>query len=145
MTDRPRAIFILVCIFLLGGIAGASVSYFLLKSSMNSRAPGFVGNAPPVRGPGRMQMGEWLQLTPEQEARFREIMAESRRKLGELQKEQMPKIEAIRTETNRKLLEILNQEQREKFQSFLKEWESRRGRMPGGRQFNMPPTPPPSR
>jgi len=143
VTDRPRALIILIAVFLLGGIAGGAASYFWLKNYLDSRAPAFSRNVPQPRGQGRQMMSELLQLTPEQEARYREIMEESRRKFGELQKEQMPKINAIRIETNRKFSEILNDEQRKKFESFVKEWEGRRERMPRGRQPDLPPPPPP--
>lgn len=142
MTDRPRALIILVAVFLLGGIVGVAASYFLLKDSATARVQPFVGNMPQMRGPGRPKVSELLELTPEQEVRFREIMEESRRKLAELQKEQLPKIEAIRKETNRKISEILNEDQRKKFESFTKEWESRRERMEKGKMPNFPPPPP---
>jgi Spy/CpxP family protein refolding chaperone len=80
-------------------------------------------------------MADLLQLTPEQQTRFRQIMAESRKQLFQLQHEQSPKIQAIRNETNRKLIAILNQEQQKRFESFLKEMESWRRRGPGGPQF----------
>jgi DNA anti-recombination protein RmuC len=142
VTDRPRALIILVAVFLLGGIVGASGAYFWLKNSANHREPAFVRDGPQVRGQGRQRLPELLQLTSEQEARFREIMTESRKRLGEVQKEQRPKIDAIRDETNRKFLEILNDEQRKKFEKFLKQAQERMERMPRGRQ-NEPVPPPP--
>ncbi len=132
MTDRPRALIILVAVFLLGCITGAGGSYFWLKKSTIPAMPQ-MGNAPSGHGQGRQRMPELFQLSPEQEARFREIMAESRRKLAELQNEQRPKIESIRSETDRKLHDILNEEQRKKFDSYLKEMQNRRGREPRGR------------
>ena len=84
-------------------------------------------------------MVDLLQLTSEQEGRFREIMSESRKQLEQLRADEAPKIEAIRAETNRKLKAILNQEQQNKFESFIKEMEGRRRRGgPGGRQFGPP-------
>jgi Spy/CpxP family protein refolding chaperone len=105
---------------------------------------------------GGRRISEFLKLTPEQDARFREIMAESFRELGklrtkqepifrqldQLRQEQEPQLEAIRTETNRKLMTILNEEQKKKFSEFLKETENWRGHPPhGGR--GMEPSPPP--
>jgi Spy/CpxP family protein refolding chaperone len=97
-------------------------------------------------------MADLLQLTPEQESRFREIMSESRKQLDHLRLEEAPKLEAlraeeaprldaIRAETNRKLKAILNQEQQNKFESSLKEMENRTRRGPGGRQFGPPMRP----
>jgi Spy/CpxP family protein refolding chaperone len=141
VTDRPRALIILVAVFLLGGVVGGSGSYFWFKNSAKSREPSFVRDGPQGRGQGRQRLPELLQLTSEQEARFKEVMAESRRRLGELQNEQRPKIDAIRDETNRKFLEILNDEQRKKFESFLKQMPDRRERSPRGREPEMPPPP----
>ena len=92
-------------------------------------------------------MVDFLQLTSEQENRFREIIAESRKQLDQLRADEAPKIGAIRAETNRKLKAILNQEQQNKFESFIKEMESRRRRGQGGRQFGAPmrPMQPPDR
>jgi len=92
-------------------------------------------NGPPGPGQERRRTTDFLQLTPEQQTRFREIMAESRKQLFQLQHEQSPKIQAIRNETNRKLIAILNQDQQKKFESFLKEMENWRRRGPGGTQF----------
>jgi Spy/CpxP family protein refolding chaperone len=93
-----------------------------------------------------------LQLTPEQDARFKEIMMESWKEMEQLRKqgeplwkqldamrlEQSPKLDAIRTATNRRVTEILNPEQRRKFEEFLKEADLRR-RPPRGREFGPPP------
>ena len=139
MTDRPRALVIIIAVFILGSLAGAIGSYFWLKKSVSYPAP-MMRNIPQGRGSGRSRMSEMFGLTPEQEARFREIMAESRRKLSELQREQAPKLEAIRTETNREFAKILNEEQRKKFEAFLSESQNRRDRMPRGRDTG--PSPP---
>jgi len=94
-----------------------------------------------------------LQLTSEHDARFKEIMMESWKQMEELRKEaepirkqmnalmdeQGPKLDAIRTETNRRFSAILNPEQREKFDAFLKEAESMGRRPPRGRDFGPPP------
>jgi len=132
VTDRPRALIILLAVFLLGCIAGAAGFHFW-PTKLPSPVVPEMRNASPGHGQGRQRMPELFQLSPEQEARFREIMAESRRKLAELQNEQRPKIEAIRAETDRKLHDILNEEQRKKFDSYLKEMQNRRGREPRGR------------
>ncbi len=133
MTDRPRALIILVAIFLLGCVIGAAGTYFWQGKS-TIRAVPQMRNAPSGHGQGRQRMPELFQLSPEQEARFREIMAESRRKLADLQNEQRPKIEAIRSETDRKLHDILNEQQRKQFDSYLKGMQNRGERDPRGRK-----------
>jgi Spy/CpxP family protein refolding chaperone len=155
MTDRPRALAVLIAVFLVGGISGAAGSYYWLKQDTAIQSHHREEGPPGVQG--RRRLPELLQLTPEQDARFREIMVESRKQLEQLWKrqeplqkqldglrnEQFPKVEAIRAETNRKFLAILNPEQQKQFNAFLKEREGMRDRMPRGRGFETPPRPEP--
>jgi hypothetical protein len=138
MTDRPRALAVLIAVFLAGCIVGAGGYYFWLKKTA---APAFQGREidRPPRGPERQRRPDFLQLTPEQQKRFGEIMAESRKQLDALRNEQAPKFDAIRSETNGKLRAILNEEQKKKFEAFLKEMESRREREPRRRGPEPPP------
>ena len=133
MTDRPRALAVLIAVFLLGCILGSAGSYFWLRRPL--ALPIRNGENGPRPMPERQRLSDLLQLSPDQEARYREIMAESRKELNALRIEQTPKIETIRSETNSKFLAILNQEQQEKFAAFLKEMENRRTRAPRTRGF----------
>jgi len=148
VTDRPRALAVLIAVLLVGCIIGSAGSFIWTKrpfgpfnqdrgyAESRNRPPGPGGPGP---GQGRRRLTELLQLTPDQEKQFREIMAKSRKQLSDLQVEQMPKIEAIRIDTNRRLTAILNPEQRKKFETFVQEMESRRIRIP--RQFDAPMRP----
>jgi len=134
VTDRPRALAVLISVFLVGCILGTVGSFVWMKRPFGPFNQE-IRNGPPGPGQERRRMADLLQLTPEQQTRFREIMAESRKQLFQLQLEQSPKIQSIRNETNRKLVAILNEEQQKRFESFLKEMESLRRRGPGGPQF----------
>lgn len=141
MTDRPRALAVLIAVFLLGCILGSAGSYLWLRNPVGPPTRAIRNLPPGPGGPGGHQrFSELLQLTPEQESRFREIMAESRRQLDALRTEQVPKLEAIRAETNRKLMSVLNEEQKKKFAAFLKEMGDRGERRPprGGRGMEPP-------
>lgn len=138
MSDRPRALALLIAVFLLGCIIGAAGSYFWTRKLMPPPFP-MSRDMNPQRIQGRPRLPELLKLTPDQEARRKEIMAESRRQLDALRANQIAQIEAIRMETNKKLSAILNEEQRKKFSAFLKEIEDRRMRSPRGRGFGPPP------
>ncbi len=129
MTDRPRALAVLIAVFVLGCVLGSAGSYMWLRHSEPPSARN-MRSFPAGSGPGRQRLPELLQMTPEQENQFREIMAESRKKLESLRTEQEPKIEAIRAETNRELLSVLNPDQQKKFDGFLKEMEQFRRRPP---------------
>jgi Spy/CpxP family protein refolding chaperone len=137
VTDRPRALAVLVAVLLVGCIAGAAGSYYYLKQDVETRRSRREEGPPFPQG--RQRLPELLQLTPEQDARFREIMMGSRKQLEALRAEQIPKIDAIRAETNRQFSDILNPEQQKKFEAFLREWETIRRHPPRNRDFEPPP------
>lgn len=143
MKDRPRAIAVLVAVFLAGCILGSAGSYSWMRWQQEPRSE------QPADGSSsrRQQQERWhlptlLQLTPEQHARYSEIMAESRRELEGLRSEQAPKIREIIVKTNRRISEILTEEQRKKFDDFIREIEYSRKRTPGRRGgADRPPRP----
>ncbi len=127
MKDRPRALAVLVVVFLVGCIAGASALFLWSGKPQQSPTPSRERRSgSSIRIQERQRLPNFLELTREQEAQFREIMAESWKQLDALRIEQAPKIEAIRSETNRKLLAILTPEQQQKFSAFLEEMNKRR-------------------
>lgn len=147
MTDRPRALAILIGVFLFGCIAGAASSYVWMRNRPSDEVRA-VRNFPGGFSRGRQRMPD-LKLTPEQESKFRDIMSESRNQLGPLWEEeerfrkiQIPKIEAIRAETNRKMMSVLDDNQKKMFSDFLNEMEKMRMRMPHGGRGSMGPPPP---
>ena len=153
MKDRPRALAVLIAVFLLGCLAGSAGSYFWLKKStdlgVSRRPPDFRNGAiknDRMPRPEPPNFKEILQLTPEQQAQFQKIIGESRIKMAEFRKqtdafhfEQDAKIKAVISEMNLKLGLILNEEQKKKFASWQKEFENTRRRPPRGR--NLPPPP----
>ena len=124
MSDRMRALTVLVAVFLLGCLVG--VAGFFVGGNKVVVAGGPRGEA---YGRGPQRLAERLQMSPDQEVRFREIMAESRKQLEAVRAESAPKAAAIRADMNNKLLAILNDDQKKKFDEFLKEMESRREHM----------------
>jgi Spy/CpxP family protein refolding chaperone len=154
VTDRPRALAVLIAVFLVGAIAGAAGSYYWLKPNTEVQTHRRQDGPQGVQGRQRwMELLHALQLTPEQDARFKEIMMDSWKQMEPLRKqgeplrkqmdairvEQMRQIEAIRADTNRKISAILNPEQKKQFEAFLKEAEDMGRRMPRGREFEPPP------
>ncbi len=127
MSDRSRALAVLVAVFLLGCVVGAGgFSIWSARSSLADRS-GRVG--PLARRDPQKKLAEVLKLTAEQEVKFREIMAESRQQIEAVRKENAPKMEAIRSEMDKKLMAILNDDQKSKFEAFRKEMEQRRESM----------------
>lgn len=68
-------------------------------------------------------------------------MDESRRKFGPAWSESAEKFRKIRAEMDAKILAILDEEQRKRFQAFLKEMEARRPRPGDPRRFPMEGSP----
>jgi hypothetical protein len=127
MKDRPRALAVLVAIFLIGIILGTAGSYFWFKPSAavdkppdNRRSP-----SPKMQARPRFPFDE-LNLTSEQVEQFREIGKDTGEKFEALGKEQW-KYEAelaekrnrIWEENNNKIRSILNEEQKVVFDDFL--------------------------
>jgi len=135
VRDRPRALAVLLAVFLAGCLVGGAGSFVWLR-----KAAATAGSRPAGRGQERQKLKEVLQLSPEQEAQFTAILNESRKRLAEVQREHEPKIESIRNETNSKLNAILNPEQQRKFAEFRREMRSRR-RPPGAREGAGPQPP----
>jgi hypothetical protein len=156
MNDRPRALTVLVSIFLAGCIIGA-LGFFLWAR----RTPDFprvqggretfdMARRSGGGGPGGQWLPQILQLTPDQNRRYMQGMEEFRNQLNalrieqektsryqqlmdelrRLRTEQESKIKAIESDTNHKISEILNEEQKKKFAEWLKEFEDRRNRGP---------------
>jgi Spy/CpxP family protein refolding chaperone len=163
VTNRPRALAVLVAVFLVGSIAGASGSYYWLKKNPDSHSRRRDEGSPGAQGRQRwLQLLHSLRLTSEQDTQFKEIMAESRKQVEPLWKQQEPllkqmeplrrqmdamrdsqfaQLDVIRNETNRKISAILNPEQKKLFDAFLKEAENMRRHPPRGREFGPPPPP----
>ena len=147
VTDRPRALAVLITVFLLGCIIGSAGFYYWFSKSPEIPVAGRENGRPKTPERQRMPgLTELLQLTPDQEQRYKEIMSEAWKQheslrteqeemWGALRAKQAPQIKEIWAETNRKFSAILDEEQREKFDAFLKEMETMRKRPLRGRGF----------
>ncbi len=95
------------------------------------------------------RMSRKLQLNPEQRLEVRAIFEQRGEKLRELRSTVHPQFQAIRKETQERILAILNPEQKELFKKFLekkKRWREKRRK--SGEKYgrwlrkNKPPAPP---
>ena len=127
MSSRVRALSVLIAVFLLGLVIGSGSVYLWLEKHPGS------GPIPDRMGGRHHRLAEFLQLSPEQEVRLREIMDESRRKFAPAWTESAEKFREIRAEMDAKIFAILNEDQKKRFHTFLKDMELRRPR-PGDRR-----------
>ena len=139
MRDRPRALAVLVAIFLIGILIGAAGSYLWLKSSADSSR--FSDNRrptpPPPDKPESPKFPE-LNLTPDQEQKFREIGMETRGKMNAFIEEQRAALDKQRDsifwENVSKARAILDEEQKGMYNDWvekMREWWKRSPRPKG--------------
>jgi periplasmic protein CpxP/Spy len=146
MNNRVRALIVLIAVFLLGCLAGAGILHTWEQRVQPDR---------PVPMPMRSQQGrrggltEVLGLTQQQQTQLKQIFDDWRRQNDSVRAELEPhfeairiKFDAIRIENNAKITAILNEEQKKKFEQFLKEQDVSRD-TPRRRGGFAGPTPPP--
>jgi len=147
MNDRLRALAVIIAVFLVGCALGATGSYYWVSridANTQSLQPPLPPQAksPMMRDPGGRRIADILQLTSEQDSRFKEIMADSRKQIEAIRSEELPKLQAAQADLNRRISELLTEEQRKKFDDYMNSsWPDRRG---GGRRNSNNSPPPPS-
>lgn len=133
--DRPRALAVLVAVFLIGILLGVAGSHFWLKSStdmsrsLNRKSP-LPSNGQPLEIPE-------FHLTSEQEQKLRKIWKETGEKLRALMEEQSElmaegekKKENIWVENDRRVRAELNEEQKAIFDPWIEKFRNWRARSP---------------
>jgi Spy/CpxP family protein refolding chaperone len=104
-----------------------------------------------VRGPGRRGgLTEVLGLTPQQQTQLKQIYDEWRRQNDAIRVEMEPKFEEIRHKfdearagINAKIAAMLNEEQKKKFEQFLKEHDASKDALRRKNGFDGPKPPAP--
>jgi hypothetical protein len=147
MNSRIRALAVLIAVFLIGTSAGIIGYRFYVNKTqaVSSAAP------PKTDRSQRPHMQDLLSMSPEQKTKFAEIWKEFRPQFEALRAEQEkkfdtvradfdPRYEELRAEVNRRIMSILDNEQKEKFEALQKEMNSKRGR----RRPDHPGPPPPN-
>ncbi len=126
MKSRLAVILLGILIFILGGIAGA-VSHFFYQEHI--KAPFFKAarQSPDIVG----GMARELQLDAAQTESLRKIFDQSRKRFMDLSQQFWPQYETIRIETERQIKNILREDQKVRFENFLKKFQP------------PPPNPPP--
>jgi uncharacterized membrane protein len=122
MKSKTSAAMVLVCVFLMGGIAGA-VTFYLLRNHVIAAGPR--GGPPP--GPRDIveQMAKDLKLEGDQKDRLRAILTQGRERLKALSQQYDPQYQAIRDETRRSIRLILHDDQKAQFEKIVREIDQR--------------------
>jgi hypothetical protein len=128
MSSRGRALAVLIAVLLVGCLLGVAGLHLWEKRFQGDR--GFLYPSREQGHPNRLV--ERLRFTSEQQVQFKAILEDSRRQIKAGRVEMEQKLDAIRAQTNGRIAAMLNEEQKKKFEQFLREAESRKG--PTGRR-----------
>jgi hypothetical protein len=111
--------FIFLCGFLVGGFLGAGMGWVGLFHKIVKGGPGAIRQVVMERA------AKDLKLKPEQKERVRKIVEETGAELASATAEVRPKVEEIMGRNEVRLREVLNVEQRKKFDRFANEGRRR--------------------
>jgi Spy/CpxP family protein refolding chaperone len=139
LSSRSKAVLLILGLFLLGAVCGATVERWVLLG--RGRPPkAFFSRRPSFRGPRSQErlihrFTRHLDLTPEQERKVKRILDESREQMMAQRKEIRKGMKDLLTATRSKIREILTSEQQKEydktFSQFARHWM--RGPSPRGR------------
>jgi uncharacterized membrane protein len=127
MKSKTSAALLLFLTFVLGGIAGA-VSYSLYHNQVAAEARRSSSARDPVN-----QMARALDLDAKQKQMLKQIMEESRDRYHALSQQMRPQYDAIRDESRRLIRQILREDQKARFEEFLRNLDAQRQRDRGPR------------
>jgi Spy/CpxP family protein refolding chaperone len=114
MKNRTSALAVIVAVLTIGCILGIAGYRFFERGSHGKLADSAAGR---MGHTGRL--AEQLQLTGEQEKQLGMILEDSRRQIEAGRIEWDSKLQEIRAQTNERITAILNDQQRQKFQTIL--------------------------
>jgi len=118
MKSKSSIVLLVILVFVLGGIAGAvSHSLYLeyLKAAFlkaSAQPFDFIGN-----------FAKELNLDDQQTETLKAIFEESRQRYFELSIKIGPQYDEIRKETEQKIKDMLREDQRERYEEFLKQFQ----------------------
>ena len=126
MTSRKNAVAVLAAVLLIGCLLGASGAWLWNRQPQS-----------PIDLTDRYSRHDYssglidrLQISSEQETQLREILEDSRRQINACREELQEKMDDIRADTNARIADILDEDQKSTFESLIREAEAQRG---GGR------------
>jgi uncharacterized membrane protein len=122
-----------ILVFLLGGVAG-SVSYYLYREHINPLPQAKASRKSPEQIID--EMARFLNLDAQQKEQLTVIFDESLKRYRALNQEYRPQFRTIRNETDEKIKNILREDQKLRFQEWIKKYSP-----PQGKAGQTPPPP----
>ena len=120
--SKFKALLIVAVVFLLGAVAGASLSRTVLRS-ISARGPHHDS-----RGPFIEKLQKRLDLSGDQRTQIQAILDESHQQFGRLHQSVKPRFEAIRQQMAEKIRKQLNPDQVREFAAMRAEYEQRKAK-----------------
>jgi uncharacterized membrane protein len=108
-----------ILVFLLGGVAGA-VSHYLYREHVNPTPPPKTARKSPEQIID--EMARFLKLDVQQKEQLKVIFDESIKRYRALNQEYRPQFRTIRNETDEKIKNILRDDQKLRFQEWIKKY-----------------------
>lgn len=119
MKSKTSAALLLILTFLLGGITGA-VSYSLYQNHVAAANPRSNDSHDPVN-----ELAKALSLDSKQKETLKGIMDQSRDRYRALSRQMRPQYETIRNDTRQQIRQILHDDQKARFENFLRDLDKR--------------------
>ena len=128
MTNRTKAVFWIIFVFLAGSFVGGALSYALIRPA-HFHAGGDTDRRPPARGPGQprrngsrflQRLDRALDLDPDQEVQARRIVEATRKSFREAADEASRMHRKIRKQARNQIRDLLKPEQVEKYDEMIR-------------------------
>ena len=129
MINRKSAIAVLIAVFLIGCLLGASGTW-LWEERVRGNV---VINDRYIQHDYSVRIFDRLQITPEQKTELKKILDDSRREINACRNELQNKMDEIRANTNDRIAAILDKDQKVMFEQLIREADSRGGGSHHGR------------
>lgn len=120
--SKFKALAVIAVVFLLGAVAGASLSRTVLRS-ISARGPHHHS-----RGPFIEKLQKRLDLSGEQRTQVQAILDESHQQFGRLHQSVKPRFETIRQQMAERIRKQLNPDQAREFAAMRAEYEKRKAK-----------------
>ena len=133
MTNRTKAVFWIVFVFLAGSFIGGAVTYVAVRPA-HFHAGGGPDQGPPAREGGKprrngsrflRRLDQALDLDPDQEVQVRRIVEATRKSFREAADEASRKHRKIRSQARNRIRSLLRSEQVEKYDGMIRRKDRR--------------------
>ncbi len=133
MTNRTKAVFWIIFVFLAGSFVGGALSFVLIRPAY-FHAGGGPDRRPPAREPGQprrngsrflQRLDQALDLDPDQEIQVRQIVETTRKTFREAAEEAARMHREIRKQARNQIRALLRPEQVEKYDEMTRRKDRR--------------------